>query len=193
MTQVILTQEQVRAFQAVADKQAIMEVYTRYSRAVDRVDKELLKTVFHPGGYEEHGGIYAGSSEGFVEFIIPVLAEMGNCTHLIGNVFIDLQDDVAFCEAPAICFQRVFDDNGDPYDAWLGVRYLDRMEKRDGEWRVARRKCVYDWNRDVTYQETWFKGLLGKIAKDGFILGRTDESDPSYEVFGGSFDVPAKA
>ena len=193
MTQVTLSEEQIKTFQVVADKQAIMEVYARYTRAVDRVDRALLETVFHPDGYEEHGGIYAGSSQGFVEFIMPVLEQMGNCTHLIGNIFIDLRGDLAFCEAPAICFQRAFDKNGEPYDVWLGVRYLDRMEKRNGEWRVARRKCVYDWNRDVPCAETWFKGLIEELVLDEFITGRTNKDDPSYEVLSGNFNVPTKS
>ena len=31
-------------------------------------------------------------------------------------------------------------------DTWHG-RYLDRYERRDGEWRIAARVCVHEWTR----------------------------------------------
>jgi len=30
-----------------------------------------------------------------------------------------------------------------PWSVWLG-RYLDRYEKRDGEWRIIHRTCVHE-------------------------------------------------
>jgi hypothetical protein len=32
-------------------------------------------------------------------------------------------------------------------DYWVGGRYMDRMEKRDGVWRIATRIGMTDWTR----------------------------------------------
>jgi hypothetical protein len=38
-----------------ADHVAIEQVLMRYARGVDRGDKELLKSVYHEGGTDDHG------------------------------------------------------------------------------------------------------------------------------------------
>ena len=35
--------------------------------------------------------------------------------------------------------------NGAERDMFAAGRYLDRHEKRSGEWRIAHRQAVYDW------------------------------------------------
>jgi hypothetical protein len=32
-------------------------------------------------------------------------------------------------------------------DMTLGARYVDRYERRDGQWKIARRTVVHDWTR----------------------------------------------
>jgi hypothetical protein len=32
-------------------------------------------------------------------------------------------------------------------DLWVGGRYLDRMEKRDGVWKIVDRVGTTDWTR----------------------------------------------
>ena len=50
------------------------------------------------------------------------------------------------------------------------VRYVDRMERRDGEWRIAKRVMVLDWHRVEPVS-----GVNVSMAG-----GRRDRSDPSY-------------
>ena len=50
------------------------------------------------------------------------------------------------------------------------VRYVDRMERRGGEWLIARRVMVLDWHR--------IEPVSGvDVSAAG---GRRDRSDPSY-------------
>ena len=41
-------------------KQAITEVVYRYARAIDRMDEDMLRSVFHPGSRHNH--FYEGPS-----------------------------------------------------------------------------------------------------------------------------------
>jgi hypothetical protein len=50
------------------------------------------------------------------------------------------------------------------------VRYIDRMERIEGEWRIARRRMVLDWQR--------VEPVTGVDLTN--VGGRRDRSDPSY-------------
>ncbi len=52
-------------------------------------------------------------------------------------------------------------------DTVLGGRYLDRMEKRSGEWRIAERTMLYDWTRDDGTATEWSAGLMGAPFSGG--------------------------
>ena len=45
------------------DQQAIRDVLSRYARGVDRCDLGLLKSAYHPDGYDDHGFFKGNASE----------------------------------------------------------------------------------------------------------------------------------
>ena len=73
----------------------------------------------------------------------------GRRVHTIGNVLIDLRGDVAAVESQFLAFQLERDAAGAPRETLLCGRYVDRFERRGGEWRVAERTVVYDWIRQT--------------------------------------------
>lgn len=167
------------------EKQKITEVLYRYCRAVDRCDVELLKSVYHPDCRDEHG-IFSGSASDFVDMVIPFLCSCGPTTHQIANILIDLQGDVAFVESYCVAFHSDMpDETGALRDFIIGARYVDRFEKRNNEWRVAHRQCVFDWNQRIPRTGGWDvpDGVVEKCRP----LGAKDRTDYSYGVssFGG--------
>jgi hypothetical protein len=64
------------------------------------------------------------------------------------------------------------DDTGPERDFVAYGRYIDRMERRQGEWRIARRKMVMDFMRTDPVP-AGDPGL-------GSGSGARDRSDPSY-------------
>ena len=56
----------------------------------------------------------------------------------------------------------------------MGGRYLDRLERRDGAWGIALRRCTIEWAL------TGDGSLLRSGAFEGFLKGRWDGSDLSY-------------
>ena len=59
---------------------------------------------------------------------------------------IEVAGDVAYCESYAMASHRS-EREGVEYDLVVGVRYVDRFERREGVWKIAHRKAVQDWNR----------------------------------------------
>lgn len=165
-----------QALQALLDKHAIYEALARYARAIDRRDEALLRSVFHPDATDHHVGRQATADQ-FCTWAMQVLAGLGPTAHYMGFPLVELDGDVAYSEGYAIAFHRI-GTGDDAYDDFLGVRLLDRFERRAGEWRIAHRRVIYDWSRDVAVAETWGRGAFGAGAARE---ARSGPDDPLYE------------
>lgn len=124
------------------DRQAIQDVLMTYSRAIDRLDRELLISVYHPDAIDDHG-VFLGGPEEFADWAIA----MHTATHLshqhcVLNFTCDLDGDVAHTESYYMFLGM--NREGAPLGV-AGGRYIDRLEKRDGRWAIAARVCVRDW------------------------------------------------
>jgi hypothetical protein len=129
------------------DEADIRRVLQRYSRAIDRMDWELLRSCYHPGAVDEHGSFH-GPVDEFVDWVRPRLEEYDWTKHFLGNQLIELDGDVAWSETYCLAFHRVpAADGRPPLDRLVSVRYVDRFERRDGEWRIAHRVTVYEPGR----------------------------------------------
>ena len=60
--------------QEVVDRQKIYDVLTRYCRALDRCDVELMKSVYWEDAVDAHG-IFHGNAHEFCEFIVKGVQE----------------------------------------------------------------------------------------------------------------------
>jgi hypothetical protein len=165
---------------ALLDKQAIQEVLARYVRAIDRGDDELLRSVFHADAVDHHVG-HRHTARQFCTWAMELVRGMGPTAHYLSPPLIELEGDVALAETYAIAFHRLERD-GESFDNFIGARVLDRFERRDGAWRIAHRRVVYDWNRDMPLCETWGRGFFPGFRAEG----RKDHDDPLYAFLAGS-------
>jgi SnoaL-like domain len=134
-------------FRALLDKAQIHDALMRYSRGVDRGDGELLMSVFHPGATLDMGrGPMSAAT--LAEGITKMTAT--GTMHFIGNEYVEIDGDTAYSETYFISYATVTEtgtDSGKPATRSRGGRYLDRFERRDGEWKIARRLLVDEWSR----------------------------------------------
>jgi len=162
MTKGLTARERLGEMVAVRD---VHDVLVRYCRALDRADLARMETVYWPDGEDVHG-IYVGRASEFVPFIISEITRYFTmCTHLVMNVDIKIDGDRAASESYLYSACRVRNGMaeemlGSRYFGQLAAtgldadhetfvmagRYLDRFERRDGEWRIKRRMVVSDWN-----------------------------------------------
>jgi SnoaL-like domain len=157
------------AMRMLLDKQEITEVLARYCRAIDRLDEELLRSVYWPDGYDDHMS-FAGPVAEFIPEAIRSCASIFKSTvHSISNILIEVDGDVADSETYFISFNRLSQlRDGREYDRITCARYIDRFERRHGEWRIARRLVVTDWNRvdPVGESEVWGKAVGLRSRED---------------------------
>ncbi|MFN2646420.1 MAG: nuclear transport factor 2 family protein [Burkholderiales bacterium] len=117
---------------------AIEDCLKRFARAVDRQDWALARTLYHDDAVDDHG-FFKGPPDAFLEHIARMHAHQDHSMHFNTNVLIDFQaKDRAFVETYVLVLQRFADRR-----VTASARYLDRFEKRKGEWRVARRTLVF--------------------------------------------------
>ncbi len=158
----------MKRLEAAADRMEIYGVLVRYCRGVDRLDEDLIASVYHDDAYDRHGA-FNGLGKDFAKGVVKRLAVMvDNGQHRIGNVHIELHGDVAWSEAGFLSMH----EHGDRQDTIVG-RYIDRFERRNGEWKIADRTVLMDFTRSTRVTER-FEGEVN------FLRGARDKSDWSY-------------
>ncbi|MET0547614.1 MAG: nuclear transport factor 2 family protein [Caulobacterales bacterium] len=142
------------SLQEISDHIEIRQVLATYSRGVDRWDRELLKSIYHPDGRDDHT-VYNGLGWGFADFIVDTCTQMkGPSQHHLTNIYIELHGDAANVETYYIAYHATVDERGETL-LNTGGRYLDRFERRDGVWKIAHRICTIDWSRAALPGEPW--------------------------------------
>jgi len=111
---------------------------------------------------------------------MPVLKSRDQTMHSISNVLIRIDGGEARVQSYFHAYERARRKDGTQNDIVMAGRYLDRMEKRDDEWRIADRKVVLDWWRIWEDSADWHRGLFGKPIE----VGRRGDADPSATLFG---------
>jgi ketosteroid isomerase-like protein len=175
------TEQRDERMQRMLDYYEIRDVLARYARGIDRADGELLKSCYHPDAIEEHAGRYDGNAHQYVDEAMPRVMKMGAMQHLLGSSHVDVDGDTAYVETYVWTFMRQHREDGD-WDTLTGGRLVDRFERRDGEWKIAHRWTVFDFNRDMPTAEGWCGGMFD-FSQKGARLGRKGREDPSYERF----------
>jgi hypothetical protein len=133
------------ALRALVDKQEIHEQLLRYCRGVDRRDRAMLDGVFHPDAVADYGALTM-AGETIPDDILAAAESMRETQHLITNVLIELDGDSAVSESYFVVVATV-DYDGVPHTRIRAGRYVDRLDRRDREWRIAHRTVVDDWSR----------------------------------------------
>lgn len=152
---------------------AIRDVLYRFCRGVDRGDADAMFSAFHPDATDSHG-------PGGPEQIVPMLVQRFDETprvgqHHITNVHAEVDGDVAAVESYFLLFNAQPEERGGEHDL-VGGRYLDRFERRNGEWRIAARKIVVDVARSALSGSD----LIGTLP---YLRGDRREEDPSAALF----------
>jgi hypothetical protein len=159
------------ALDTMLDKLALADLTARWCRGVDRADVELIQSCYHPDGVDDHGS-WRGTGFDFAPWIVGVIHDTGIFHHSLGQQLFEIEGDIAFGES--YCIFHNTPPTGRPMHAWC--RYVDRFERRAGEWKISARTVVTDWIGfldDTGHQNT---------TEAGWVTSRSDRSDPVYMI-----------
>ncbi len=157
-------------------KQVLHELLMAYCRGTDRADTDLLASVFHPDATVVTG-IFNGPASEFAKFIPGLVRGFKSCFHSVANEWFQIDADGAVGESYVIAFITLSGEDGDR-DVITGGRYLDQFEHRNGEWKIAQRTFIADWNinQPSTRQED---GMYAQLPTRGAL----HPADPIYSFW----------
>lgn len=156
------------------DRQAIVDCIAQHARGQDRHDVELLTATYHDDGVDEHGHTVNAGTE---------YAEWANATHAMSSAAhlhnvtthtCEIDDDTAHAESYVMVVLLSPDERS---TSIMNGRYVDRLEKRDGTWRIAVRRATVD--AVVTGDASMLHHPY--FEEQGYIRGTRDETDVSYQ------------
>lgn len=164
--------ELLAAVRLLKDRQDILDCITREARGRDRHDVELTRGCYWDDGFDEHGPHITAAPD------YPARANMGHAaffaatSHNITNHSCEIDGDTAHCETYVVGALLSKDE------ATCKIapgRYIDRLERRDGEWRILHRRCIVDMAIEGSAE--W----LASPAITGFLRPLWNREDISYQ------------
>ena len=170
----IAENDRAARLERLLDETDIRDCLARFSRGMDRFDKAVYLSSFHADAIVA-AGPFVGSAEACYDWAKP-MHEAGQLAthHNLLNCTIDIQGDTAHTETYYLFVGRNRDDSN-----WIaGGRYLDRLERRDRQWKIALRTNLIEWSGLVPTMPLPFADIPG-IFDNG--APSRSWADPSYQ------------
>jgi hypothetical protein len=162
-----------RDVQHLKDRLEIADCIAGHARGCDRHDVDLISAAYHPDGIDEHGATTKAGPE-YGQWANSAHAGTSlSHSHNITTHTCEIDGDTAHAESYVIVVLVAADGRTAQF---ISGRYLDRLERSDGVWRIAVRRSTVEamFVADASVlQSSFFKGL-------GYLRGTRDKSDPSY-------------
>lgn len=155
------------------DRVAILDCIAAHARGCDRHDVDLLTRTYHQDGVDVHGSTVNAGPD-YAEWANGVHAATAqNHLHNVTTHSCEISGDEAHAESYVMVTLLSSDETA--VTVMCG-RYVDRLERRDGEWRVAVRHAT------VELAFTGDARLLHSpyFLAQGYERGTRDRSDLSY-------------
>lgn len=164
---------QEKQLRELAARQAIQDCTTRFCRGVNRRDRDVLRSVFHPDAIDDHGH-FVGDREAILDWIDSVYTGVSVTQHFVTNQLVELDGDTAHAETYWFVANVGLDGNS---VILRGGRYIDRFECREGVWAIARRACLVEWNAGTN---PYHFPPEAQAALDAVGISSRDKTDLSY-------------
>lgn len=140
-------------------REEIRELILRWCRAIDRLDLDAIREVFHPDAYDDHGS-FKGGVDALIAWIAERHRSIPFSMHAVTNSLVDfLAEDEALAESYCIAMQKYPAESRGALESLVGeldmpankaldmsiaCRYVDIVTRREGCWKIARRTVVFD-------------------------------------------------
>lgn len=155
------------------DRQSILDCLIRFSRGMDRFDRGLFLSAFHSDAIVDAGDFVGGPEELYAW--ASDLHEQGQLSthHNLLNHSCEIDGDVVHTETYYLFTARNRDETN-----WVaGGRYIDRLERRVGTWKIALRCNAVEWSGMIPATAIPFENVPD-VHLNG-VPSRSKE-DPSY-------------
>ncbi|MQY21437.1 nuclear transport factor 2 family protein [Nocardia macrotermitis] len=163
-----------RRVRYLEDRAEILDCITRHARGCDRHDSELLSSAYHPDAIDQHGHA-TNTGANYADWANTAHAATSQVhTHNITTHTCDIDGDTAHAESYSIVVLLGTDGRTAQF---ISGRYIDRLERRDGHWRIALRRSTVEvmFTADARVVQSHF------FTDQGYPKGTRDHRDLSYQ------------
>lgn len=156
------------------DRFEIQDCIARHARGHDRHDVELLTSTYHHDAVDEHGRMVNAGADYAAWANQTHAASSSSHLHNVTTHLCEIDGDVAHCESYVMVVLLSPDEESTTI---LNGRYVDRLERRDGTWRIAVRRSTV---------EAVVSGSASMLShpffrEQGYLRGARDRTDVSYQ------------
>jgi hypothetical protein len=160
----------------------IVQVLKRYGRGCDRKDYDLVRAAYHDDAVDDHGP-YKGNVDGLLKWMLTNNIRSDQEIHLIGIPFFEFIDEyTAIVETPIVLYHRPDAEVGGLATAKRYVtvlcRFVDRFERRFGEWKIAKRVVAFERITDEPVP-SFSEGM--RSIEQNFVKAVRGREDPIYK------------
>jgi 3-phenylpropionate/cinnamic acid dioxygenase small subunit len=160
--------------EVLARHEAIRQVLISYCRGIDRKDWDLVLRCFHPDAVDSHGAV-DGTAQDLVDWTRAKHERVSQSMHVLSNVsFLEDSPSSVLTESYCSVRQTIERSGKPPAHLGVGCRYIDRLDRRESVWRIARRTVVYEWIHHLAVDRDLLAG------DPSMPRSPRDLTDPSY-------------
>lgn len=160
----------------MGDREEIHDLVLAYCRAVDRLQYDDVRAVYARDGIDHHTG-FDGSADDYVAWLRGLLPRLDGTQHLVANHLSEVRGERAVAETYGTAVHWGTPADEPALNFTSGFRYVDRLVREDGAWRIAERWAVREWTRSDA-------GLRRDAEAPG-PRGSRDRDDPVYRLLDG--------
>lgn len=136
------------------DERAITKVLFQYTRGADQCDVDLIRKSYHPDATDPRGE--GGSAMALCDTLAVRLSKYKRTMHCLTNIDIEVDGDVAAVSSYIRSHHLLVDSEGRNVTIERNGQFVDRFERRNGEWRIAHREGCRVWTEQrFVGAETW--------------------------------------
>ena len=162
-------------------REAIRNCVVRLARGEDRRNAELISSAYWSDAQIDFG-TFKGEFATYLGYVVPGDPALPCTVHFLGQTHVELDGETARAETLVSSYHRI-DTGAGHTDSTIGGRYLDRLERRGGEWRIASRVMLFDYITNSGPSADWSEGVMGAPFSAEHYSGRA-HGDYSEVFFG---------
>ena len=159
------------------DHYEITKTLREYCGACDRGDAARMAAVYAEDSWDDHGGVRAPGPE-FARIMTERIRDSYlSMSHLLGQSTVKVVGDEAGAETYFFAVARSRGEDGEEVCNQMGGRFVDRLVREEGRWRIQHRSVVRDWTVRFPIDDTWPTAMT-------LPEGQLSAADPALAVLG---------
>jgi hypothetical protein len=164
--------------QEMLDHYEIRKTLAEYCHACDRADADLMGSLYTGNdSFDDHGLVRAAGPEYAKLMTDLILKRSEVVSHILGQSLIKTDGNHAEAETFFLGLMRVRSPAGEPLLNQLAGRFIDKLERIDGKWKIKHRIAVRDTS--IT-----FKVEQDMQSTYGMTSGTRGRDDPGAALLG---------